>query len=102
MHTAGRVYNDLKPDNVMISIKENQGQMSEQVTLIDFGLTSKYMKKDKTHNLDSETTEIFCGNINFASLDQMNFYKTSRKDDIVSLFFMMIWLLNNNDLVGEP
>jgi hypothetical protein len=32
----------------------------------------------------------------------MNFYRTSRKDDIISLFLMMIWLLNNNDLVGEP
>ena len=32
----------------------------------------------------------------------MNFYKTSRKDDIVSLYFMMVWLLNNDDLIGDP
>ena len=102
VHTAGRVYNDLKPENVMISFNEQGGQVQEQVTLIDFGLTSKYMRKDKTHIQDSEITEIFCGNIHFASLDQMNFYRTSRKDDIISLFLMMIWLLNNNDLVGEP
>ena len=102
MHTAGRIYNDLKPENIMISFDEKEGQTTEQVTLIDFGLTSKYMRKDKTHIKDSETTEIFCGNIHFASLDQMNFYRTSRKDDIISLYFMMIWLLNNNDLVGDP
>ena len=32
----------------------------------------------------------------------MNFYKTSRKDDIASLFLMMVWLLNNNEFVGKP
>ena len=37
----------------------------------------------------------------YASLDSMNFYKTSRKDDIISLFYMMICLLNNDNMVGE-
>ena len=86
----------------MISFKEVESQTSLHVTLIDFGLTTKYMNKDKTHISDTETTDMFCGNIHFASLDQMNFYKTSRKDDLIALYFMLVWLLNNNELVGAP
>ena len=31
----------------------------------------------------------------------MNFFKTTRKDDFISLFYMMVSLLNNDQLVGE-
>ena len=31
----------------------------------------------------------------------MNFFKTSRKDDLISLFLMVVSLLNNDQLVGE-
>ena len=74
----------------------------EHVTLIDFGLTSKYKGKDKKHISDTETTDVFQGNTFFSSLDSMNFYRTSRKDDMVSLYLMMVWLMNDNEFVGEP
>lgn len=103
VHTAGRVYNDLKPENVMISFSKNdEGEVSEHVTLIDFGLATKYKNENKSHIKDTEHTDMFKGNIHFSSLDQMNFYKTSRKDDIISLFLMMVWLLNGNQFVGKP
>ena len=35
----------------------------------------------------------------FASVDQMKFYKTSRRDDLISLFYLIIHLLNNNSFV---
>ena len=35
----------------------------------------------------------------FASLEQMNFNKTSRRDDILSLFYLVLHLLNNNAFV---
>lgn len=72
------------------------------MTLIDFGLATKYKNEDKTHFKESEMTQTFKGNVHFSSLDQMNFYKTSRKDDLISLFYMMVWLLNNNAFAGEP
>ena len=45
--------------------------------------------------------EQFQGNIAYASIDSMNFFKTSRKDDFISLFLMMVSLLNNNRPVGD-
>ena len=42
LHTTGRVYNDLKPENIMVSFIKDEGEGTEQVTLIDFGLVTKY------------------------------------------------------------
>ena len=47
----------------MVSFIKDEGEGTEQVTLIDFGLVTKYKKQDKTHINDSETTEVFRGNM---------------------------------------
>ena len=66
-----------------------------ELTLIDFGFASPYLNKDGSHIKASETNESFQGNMVYASLDQMNFFKTSRKDDIISTFHMFVELLND-------
>lgn len=44
VHKAGRTYNDMKPQNVMISYKNKEVYNSEEldVTIIDFGFVDKY------------------------------------------------------------
>ena len=70
-----------------------------EVFLIDFGFAKKFLKKDgKTHLEESKTVDEFSGNIHFASGRQMNFLETSRKDDIVSLFYLLIFMLNDQCL----
>ena len=71
--------------------------------LIDFGFSDKYVKKDgKNHVSDEETVEVFRGNMKFASPGQMAFRKTSRRDDFISLFYMLIFMLNDGKLwVGD-
>ena len=90
------VHNDLKPDNIMVNRKTGE------VTLIDFGMASQYQNPDGTHISASVQTDDFQGNMLYASLDQMNFYKTSRKDDMISVFYILVGLLNNDQLVGKP
>ena len=34
-------------------------------------------------------------------MDKLNFYATSRKDDILSLFHMFMYLLNDDQLYGD-
>ena len=95
VHHSNVIFNDMKPDNIMVNRKTGA------VTLIDFGFASPYLNKDGTHIQDNETNEDFHGNIIFASYDQMNFFKTSRKDDIISIFYMLFTLLNNNCPIGK-
>ena len=101
-HCAKRTFNDLKPENIMV---ETQGNMEAdpKVFLIDFGFAEKYVKKDgKEHISDKEVVQVFQGNMVFASARQMAFMKTSRKDDLVSLFYMLIFMLNDRNLwVGK-
>ena len=97
-HCAKRTFNDLKLDNIMI---DTQGSMEAdpKVYLIDFGFAQKYVKKDgKEHISDKERVECFQGNIIFSSERQMAFHKTCRKDDFISLFYMLIFMLNNKSL----
>lgn len=38
----------------------------------------------------------------YASYDQMNFFQTCRKDDIIAVFFILIEQLNNGNFIGKP
>ena len=73
-----------------------------QVTLIDFGFTEKFYKDKNSDEHIQENTKIesFQGNILFSSHNQMSFYKTSRKDDLISLIQLMVYMLNDNAYVG--
>ena len=62
--------------------------------LIDFGYCKKYLDKDNSHIDEKEEVELFKGNIMYASYGQMKFKKTSRKDDLISLCYIMIYLIN--------
>lgn len=46
----------------------------------------------------STETKGFRGNIMFASVDQLNFQRTTRKDDLVSLAYMFIYHANDQSL----
>lgn len=63
VHHSEVIFNDLKPDNIMVN------RNTEKVTLIDFGFASTYVSPDGKHIKDSEMTETFLGNIQYASFD---------------------------------
>ena len=44
---------------------------------------------------------MFQGNTLFASERQMSCKKTSRKDDLISLFYLLIFMLNNSLWIGS-
>ena len=53
VHRSSLIYNDLKPENIMIN------QETGKVTLIDFGFASSYLDEDGRHVSDSATNETF-------------------------------------------
>lgn len=44
-------------------------------------------------------TELFQGNLIFSSLNQLNFKSTSRRDDLISLAYMMSLMIQKGNLV---
>jgi len=111
-HGTRRTYNDLRLDNIMVNTTANYGESSNEsessefsypiypeIHLIDYGFSDKYYKKHvKEHIEESDTNNKFRGNMLFASERQMYFLKTSRKDDFISLFYLLIYMLNGRDL----
>lgn len=94
VHKSGRVYNDIKPDNIMI----NDSKEGIRITLIDLGLAEKYADRNGGN---SRQEKEFKGNILFSSLSQMGLNKTTRKDDMVALFYLCLYLMNNYRFVGD-
>ena len=73
VHCAKRTFNDLKPENIMIT---PPGEDNETliVHLIDFGFADKFIEEDtKKHIKEGETVKCFQGNLIYSSLNQMDF-----------------------------
>jgi hypothetical protein len=84
----------MHPSNIMIDLSQNN---ELDVTLIDFSLVTKYVDLQDNHICNGLRSQKFHGNIVYASVDQMGLARTSRKDDVISLCYLMITILNNND-----
>jgi casein kinase 1 len=103
IHSAGYVYNNMKLDKILVDFratlpKDYTSQNAFEHTslhLIDFGFATKYLQKDKTH-IPQEFVSVFRGNMMFGSRDQLRFNATSRKDDIESLMYLIVYLLNGS------
>lgn len=92
LHSACLVHNDLKLENIVIGIDD-----PSLIYLIDFGLTSSF-ETDGAKHIEKEFIRNFSGNFLFASLNSCRGYNKSRRDDIESLFYMLIYLINDEYL----
>ena len=68
-----------------------------QATLIDFGYVTNYVDKDNNH-LKMHMIDTFSGNLMFASLDQLNYIRPSRRSDLHSLCYIFIFILNGLEM----
>jgi casein kinase 1 len=109
VHSAGYVYNDLKLDNLMMGLKNKKVSSSfteenifatADLHLVDFGFATRYSDKVTGHHFEQAEVQTFRGNIIFGSLNQLNFKSTSRRDDLISMLYMMVYMLNQGKLTG--
>lgn len=92
LHKLGYVHNDLKLENILVGHKD-----ADLVYLIDFGLTQTFLTDDGIHT-EKEYVRKFSGNFLFASLNSCRGNNKSRRDDVESVMYIMIYLLNDNYL----
>ena len=65
--------------------------MSE-ISLIDYGLCTSFLDKDGNH-IGQQYRKDFLGNFAFSSKHAMHFKMVSRRDDLISLTYLLIYLL---------
>ena len=66
--------------------------------LIDYGLCKKYRNQSGAHISEKDTLENFRGSILFGSPHTLGGGKASRRDDLFSLVYLLIFRRNNDTM----
>ena len=93
MHTHGILNRDIKPRNILYgNLTTNNIVEKDLLNLMDFGLSKKYI----VNNIQEEhlTNYKFIGTSQFSSSHTLNYERLSRRDDIESIFYILVYLLN--------
>jgi hypothetical protein len=89
IHEKGFIHRDLKPENFLLSIDQ-----PKKIYLIDFGISKPYIVNNK--HIEFRYKNKFIGTMNFASINSHNFYEQSRRDDLESLAYILIYFYFGN------
>jgi serine/threonine protein kinase len=84
IHSKNVIHRDIKPSNICLD-------SVDKVFLIDFGI-SKIYKNGTIHNSETKINGPL-GSLNFSSLNTINLIEPSRRDDIESTIYVLLYML---------
>lgn len=88
LHSRNIIHRDLKPEDILL-----QSEKSDVLYLIDFDLSKSY-KDSKNNHIPYIEGKPFVGNARYGSLNSHLGIENSRRDDLESLGYMFVYLLN--------
>ncbi len=88
MHGCGFIHNDLKPANIAIGY----GEKSQRIYLMDYGLCVPYKDLKTGEHKPYKEGKTLRGNMRFASVNAQLGAEQSRRDDLESLLYVLVYL----------
>ena len=99
LHNCGYLHRDIKPSNFLLKYDETQdyNYKTIRIYLIDFGISKSYIN-DLGKHVKMEQEEETSGNYFYRSIHNHNKWKHSRRDDLLSIGYMMFFYIYGNFL----
>ena len=88
IHSKDLIYRDIKPENCLIGLS-----YPNVIYIVDFGLCKQYRSSKTGKHILPKSTGKFNGTLFYASPNAIKGKEISRRDDLISLGYMLIFLL---------
>jgi len=98
IHQSGFLYNDLKLNNICVGDAAelpNHTKSLHKIRVIDFGLAQRFHDENGNH-ISCKKQGTFKGNIIFASKNAFNLLTQSRRDDLISLCYFLLYIIDGD------
>lgn len=84
----------MKPENICIGT----GKKSDTFYLIDFGLSKRYICPKTCNHIEEKKARLIVGTLKYLSPYTSEQFEHSRRDDLISLAYILIMLLKKGEL----
>lgn len=93
-HSRGFIHRDVKPSNFAWGkFDENTNELRNHILLLDYDLAGIYRTNESSHILFQKDEKIV-GNLTFKSLAANYFITQTRRDDLESILYCLIYFFN--------